>query len=117
VLFAAGQGNEPYGILVLAEKLNAPWHTFAGFKDGPDLLRRIPVGWPPEAHFQTLSSKHITTPGGFPADELDNLVNGVYASGLTVRTGDYIVLFKCEAKSPADLAAMTGSALATASEK
>jgi hypothetical protein len=117
VLFAAGQGNEPYGILVLAEKLNAPWHTFAGFKDGPDLLRRIPTGWPPEARFKALSSKHATTPGGFPADELDYSVNGIYVSSVTVRTGDYIVLFKCAAKSLADLAAMTNSALATASEK
>jgi hypothetical protein len=117
LLFAARQGNEPYGIIMLSEKLNTPWHSFAGFKDGPDFLRRIPVGQSPEDHFKILSSKHATTSGGFPVDELDYSVGGEYDSGIAVRTGDYIVVFRCNAKSLADLAVMTNSVLATRSEK
>lgn len=117
LLFAARQGNEPYGVVILCEKLHTPWHNFAGFKDGSDFLRRIPVGWPPEAHFKILSSKHAVTSGGFPVDELDYSVNGEYDSGITVQMGDYIVVFKCNAKSPADLDEMIRSALATSSNK
>lgn len=112
VLFAARQGNEPYGVLVLSEKLNTPWHNFAGFKDGPDLLRRIPVGQPPEAHFKILASKHATTPDGLSVDELDYTVSGEFGSGITIRFGDYIALFKCEAASLEDLDKMTQSVLA-----
>ena len=117
LLFAARRGNEPYGVVVLSEKLHTPWHNFAGFKDGPDFLRRIPTGWPPEAHFKILSSRHSITPAGFLVDELDYSVNGEYDSGITVQTGDYIVVFKCNAKSAADLAMMTSSALAISSDR
>ena len=112
VLFAARQGNEPYGVLVLSEKLNAPWHKFAGFKDGPDLLRRIPIGQAPEAHFKILASKHTMTSDGLSVDELDYTVSGEFGSGITIRFGDYIALFKCEAASLEDLDTMTKSVLA-----
>lgn len=112
VLFAARQGSEPYGVLVLSEKLNTPWQNFAGFKDGPDLLRRIPTEMPPEAHFKILASKHGTTADGFSVDELDYTVSGEFGSGITIRLGDYIALFKCEAGSLEDLNTMTKSVLA-----
>lgn len=112
LLFAARQGSEPYGIVVLSEKLNAPWHNFAGFKDGPDFLRRIPIGQAPEDHFKVLASKHVTTPDGLSVDELDYAIAGEFASGVTVRIGDYIVVFKCNAASLQDLDRMTKSILA-----
>jgi len=112
LLFAARQGSEPYGVVVLSEKLNAPWHDFAGFKDGPDFLRRIPVGQAPEDRFKVLASKHATTPDGLSVDELDYAVAGEFASGITVRIGDYIVVFKCNAASLEDLERMNKSILA-----
>lgn len=112
LLFAARQGNEPYGIVVLSEKLNAPWHNFAGFKDGPDFLRRIPIGQAPEDHFKILAEKHAATPDGLAVDEMDYAVAGEFASGITVRIGDYIVVFKCNAASLEDLDTMIKSVLA-----
>ena len=112
LLFSARQGNEPYGVIVLSEKLNTPWHNFAGFKDGPDFLRRIPVGWPPEARFKILASKHVTTPGGLVVDEMDYTVSGEFDSGITIQIGDYIVVFKCNSASLGDLDMMTKSILA-----
>jgi len=112
LLFAARQGNDPYGVIVLSEKLNAPWHNFAGFKDGPDFIRRIPVGWPPEAHFQILATKHVTTPDGLSVDEMDYTASGEFDSGITIQLGDYIVVFKCNTGSLRDLNTMTKAILA-----
>ncbi|HWG17362.1 MAG TPA: hypothetical protein VN678_05835 [Acidobacteriaceae bacterium] len=117
LLFAAQQGNEPYGILMLVEKLNAPWHNFPGFKDGADFIRRVPAGATPEERFKILESKHSTTAAGLVFDEMDYISGGVYHSGIAIQTGGYIIVFKCDGKSLADLAAMTGSALATSSVK
>ena len=112
LLFSAQQGNEPYGVLMLVEKLNAHWHNFPGFRDGPDFIRRIPVGATPEEHFKILDSKHSKTAAGFAVDEMDYSANGGYHSGIAIQTGGYIIVFKCDAKSVADLATMTNSALA-----
>lgn len=112
LLFAARQGNDPYGVIALYEKLNTPWHSFAGFKDGPDFLRRIPVGWPPEAHFKILANKHLTTADGLTVDEMDYTVSGEFDSGIAIRMGDYIVVFKCNTGSLRDLDTMTRSILA-----
>jgi len=112
LLFSARQGNEPYGVIVLSEKLNTPWHNFAGFKDGPDFLRRIPIGWPPEAHFKILASRHVITPNGLSVDEMDYTVSSEFDSGITIQIGDYIVVFKCNAASLGGLDTMTKSILA-----
>jgi hypothetical protein len=112
LLFAARQGSEPYGVVVLSEKLNTPWQNFSGFKDGPDFLRRIPIGQSPEDHFRILASKHAMTPDGLSVDELDYAIAAEFASGITVRIGDYIVVFKCNAASLEDLDTMTKSILA-----
>jgi hypothetical protein len=78
----------------------------------PDFIRRIPVGWPPEAHFQILASKHVITPDGLSADEMDYKASGEFDSGIAIRLGDYIVVFKCNTDSLEDLNTMTKSILA-----
>ena len=117
LLFAARQGNEPYGLVIVSEKLHTPWHNFAGFSDGPDFLRRIPTGWPPEAHFKVLANRHTTTPDGLSVDEMDYIVSGEFDSGIAIQFGQYIAVFKCNAASLADLDAMTKSILATRRSK
>jgi hypothetical protein len=106
LLFAARQSNKPYGVIVLSERLNASWHNFTGFKDGPDFIRRIPTGWPAQANFMILASKHATTPDGFAVDEMDYTASGEYDSGIAIRLGDYIVVFKCRTASFQDLKLM-----------
>jgi len=45
-------------------------------------------------------------------DELDYLIYGENSSGVSVQIGQYLVVFKCNAKTAADLAEMTKSAAA-----
>ena len=44
---------------------------------------------------------------------MDYAVSGEFDSGIAIQFGDYIVVFKCNAASLADLDAMTKSIMAT----
>jgi hypothetical protein len=110
-LVAARQGSEPFGIVMIAEKLHFPTeHNPMGFKDGADFLDRVGQGWSPP--MKVLRRKRSTNPDGFLLDELDYIVANEYQSGITTQVGEYIVVFKYNAKSSSDLAMMTKSILA-----
>jgi hypothetical protein len=113
-LFAAQQVGKPFGIIIIAEKLNVPTqHNPTDFRNGADFLRHIAPMWAPEAHFKILDNKHTTTPDGLPLDELDYSVSNEFDSGITIQIGQYLVVFKCNSASLADLDTMTKSILAT----
>ena len=113
-LFAARQGGDPFGIVMIAEKLHAPTpHNRTGFTDGANFLSYIVPGFGPDAHVKVLASKHMANPNGFVIDELDYAVANEYDSGIAIQSGQYLVVFKCNAKSPSDLEIMTKSILAT----
>jgi hypothetical protein len=110
-LFAARQNGEPFGIVMIAEKLHVPTeHNPTGIKDGADFLDRIGRGWNPP--IKVVDRKRTTNPDGFIFDELDYIVADEYQSGVTMQIGEYVVVFKCNAKSSSDLAAMTKPILA-----
>jgi hypothetical protein len=118
LLFAAQQTGKPFGIVIISEKLHVPTpHNPAGFKDGADFLNRIPIGWTPADHFKTLKTTHSTTPDGLSVDQMDYTVSDEFDSGIAIQFGDYIVVFKCNAASLADLDIMTKSILATRRSK
>jgi hypothetical protein len=118
MLFAARQGSEPFGIVMIAEKLHVTTaHNSTGFKDGADFLRRIAPGVGPDSHMKVLGNKHFTNADGLIVDELDYQIENEYDSGIAIEIGQYLVVFKCNAKSVADLTTMTKSALATRQTK
>lgn len=96
---------------MIAEKLHVPTeHDPSGFRDGADFLNRIGKGWNPP--MKVLSKKSLTNKDGFLFDELDYMVANEYQSGIAMQVGEYIVVFRCNAKSSSDLAVMTKSVLA-----
>jgi hypothetical protein len=111
-LFALRQGDQPYGIVMLEEKLHVPVPGDAhGFRDGPDFLSRIEPGLRPQVP-KILDRKHLVHPDGFIFDELDYLVDHEYTAAIIIQIGEYLVVFKCNAKTAADLGTMTRSVLA-----
>jgi hypothetical protein len=112
LLFSARQGEEPFGVVVLAERLNAVTPHSRGLRDGADLLDRIMKGFKPEEHEVTLSRRHFTSEEGIVFDEVDYTDLGGYESGVAAQIGQFVILFKCNAKSANDLAEMTRSASA-----
>lgn len=71
MLFAACEGGEPYGVVVLAEKLNYPTpHSPRGIRDSADFLGRL-MRFRPEEHVAILSKKHFTSANGLVFDEVD----------------------------------------------
>jgi hypothetical protein len=112
LLFVARQGDEPYGVVVLAEKLNVRTPHSNGIRDGSDFLDRLIRGFKPEDQAVILSRKHFTNGDGIPFDEFDYTTRGEYSSGIAAEVGGYLIAFKCNAKSSADLAQMTKSIVA-----
>jgi hypothetical protein len=108
-LFSARQGKEPYGVIVLAEKLNVVFPHARGFRDGTEFVDWVVRGFQPAQHAVVLTKKHFTTGDGVTFDQLVYTENGVASSATATRMGNYLVVFKCNAKSAADLAAMNRS--------
>jgi hypothetical protein len=108
-LFSARQGKEPYGVIVLAEKLNVVFPHARGFRDGTEFVDWVVRGFQPAQHAVVLTKKHFTTGDGVTFDQLVYTENGVASSATATQMGKYLVVFKCNAKSAADLAAMNRS--------
>ena len=108
LLFSARQGNEPDGIVVVAERMNVPTQHSGGLKSSSDMMNLI-VHFRPEQHVIMQPRKHFTNTGGFAIDELDYTEDGVPSSAIVIRVRDFLIVFKCNAKSAGELAAMNRS--------
>lgn len=104
LLFSARQGNEPDGIVVVAERMNAQTQL----KSSSAFLDWI-ARFGPEQHVVIQPRKHYTNADGFVIDELDYAEDGVPSSALVVQIRDFLIAFKCNAKSAKDLDAMNRS--------
>ena len=111
LLFTARQGDQPYGVVFVAEKLNVQTPHGTGIRDAQDMLDRI-TRFRPEQHVTILSKKHVTSANGFIFDEVDYREDGGYSAALLTPVSNFLLVFKCNAQSAADLANMTGSVLA-----
>jgi hypothetical protein len=102
LLLAAREGAAPYGIVMMAEKLNVgPSHIV----DGQDFLRRVQHGWGPGEVFE--GKKLRIQPKGLVFEELDYGIPKIqFDSAIVTRVGEYLLVFRCNAKSAADLKVM-----------
>jgi hypothetical protein len=112
LIFSARQGHEPFGVIMFAEKLNVPTRHTSGIKSGADFLDRAIQTFDPKGNPKILSRKHVENQDGLAFDELDYMIDGEYSSGITTQVGQFLIVFKCNAKTVADLAKMTESATA-----
>ena len=112
LLFSARQGDEAYGVVMVAEKLHAQTPHGSGIRDGADLLDRIIKGFKPEEEFVLLSRRHFVSPEGLEMDEFDYTTGGEFNSGIAAKVGEFLILFKCNARSKAELEEMDRSVVA-----
>jgi hypothetical protein len=66
-------------------------------------------GFQPGQHIAQQVRKSFKNSEGTLFDELDYLENGAPSSAIVTQIGQFLILFKCNAKPPADLAAMNQS--------
>jgi hypothetical protein len=66
----------------------------------------------PEQHAVIESRKHFANADGVPFDELIYTTNGEYTSAISAQIGSFLIVFRCNAKSEADLAEMNRSVVA-----
>jgi hypothetical protein len=111
LLFSARQGDAPFGVLVIAERLNAITPHSRGFRDGADFLDWVEK-FKPEQNAVIVSRKHFTNTEGLTIDQLIYTTNGEYTSATTAQIGKFLIVFRCNAKSAVDLAEMNRSVVA-----
>ena len=111
LLFSAKQGEEPYGVLVLAERLNAITPHSKGWRNSADFFDWL-GRFKPEQHVVILSRKQFTNAEGLAFDQLEYTQNGGYTSAIATQIGGFLIVFRCNAKSAADLAEMNRSIVA-----
>lgn len=108
LLFSARENDEPYGIVVVAERMNVTTQHAGGLKSSSDLMDRI-VRFRPEQHVVMQPRKHFTNPDGIVIDELDYAEDGAPSSAVVIQFGDFLIAFKCNAKSTGDIDKMDRS--------
>ncbi len=111
LLFAARQGDESFGIVALAERLNAVTPHSKGIRDSADFLDRV-ERFRPEQHAVIKARNHFTNAAGLTIDQLIYTENGAYSSAVVAQLSGFLIVFKCNAKSLADLEEMDKSVAA-----
>ena len=109
--FSARQGDEPFGVLVIAVRLNAVTAHSRGIRDGADFLDRV-TQFKPEQHAVIEARKHFKNVDGLTIDQLIYTTNGEYTSATAAEIGGFLIVFRCNAKSSADLEEMSKSVVA-----
>jgi hypothetical protein len=112
LLFSAQQGDSPFGVVIMAEKMGPTSHN-PGFKNAADFLDRIVRSFKPEEHMKVLARTHVKNAEGRDFEELDYQDGSGWNAGVVTQIGQFLILFKCNAQSAADLSAMTKSILAS----
>jgi hypothetical protein len=108
LLFSARQGDEPFGVVVLAERMGPTPHN-RGFRDGADFLDRVVSSFKPEEHARFQPIKHFRSSQGLIFDQVDYTDNSGIESAMVTQFDGFLIVFKSNAKSVADLAEMTKS--------
>lgn len=111
-LFTARLGNQPYGVVVVAEKLNVAGPHSAGIKSSDEFIGRIARSLRPGPMLAKITRTEKKNTRGMVFEELSYLLNGKPAAVMATQIGQYLIVFKCSAPSTADFARMENSALA-----
>jgi hypothetical protein len=113
LLFASKQGNQPYGVIMLAEPLGIGTPRMSPIRDSSDYLNRITRTWNPTGNGKVLKRSRTTNTSGLTFEEMDYTVYGEHDAALVTQIGQYLIVFKCNASSPEALAAMIRTVIAT----
>ncbi len=108
LMLAAREGDGPSGIILLAVKLNvAPNHVV----DEQDFLRKVQKSWDSG---EVLDGQQVRIQKDGPTFyQLDYEIPKVeFGSAIVTRVGDYLLVFKCNARSKQQLKVMDDAVLA-----
>lgn len=108
-LIAARQGNDQYGIVIIAEKTRALTSDLRDFQNAADFIARVKRGFDRSLTWKPLGERHLTNGSGLVIDEFDYVIAGEYSSAFAVSLDGYLVVARCNARSAADLKTMTDS--------
>lgn len=111
LLFSAKERS--FGVIIMAERPNFHRQLPNGETEGEDLLEHIKKWWDPAGDPKVLAQTHLTNPYGLVFYELDYTHFGEYMSAIVTQAGDYQIVFRCNANSPASLAEMTKSVISS----
>lgn len=111
-LFTARQGDQPYGVVMVAEKLNVAGPHSAGIKTSADYIDRIEHTLRPGPILSNIIRSQKKNARGVIFDVLNFQQNGKPSSVIATQAGNYLIIFKCSAQSAADMVQMENSALA-----
>jgi len=107
LMLAAREGNAPSGIVLLAQKLNvAPNHVV----DEQDFLNKVRKSWDGG---EVLDGQLTIQKNGLAFHQLDyEIPKAEFDSAIVTRVGDYLLVFKCNAKSKEALKVMVDAVIA-----
>jgi hypothetical protein len=91
LLFSARQGTEPFGVVIIAEKLGVSTQPSRGIKDGTDFLDRVIVSSGLTNKERILKRTTLTNTYGLTFQELDYLIDGGYSSAITIQVGQWLM--------------------------
>jgi hypothetical protein len=111
-LFTARQSDQPYGVVVVAEKLNVAGPHSTGIKTSADFIDRIQHALRPGPILSNIVRSQKKNTRGMVFDVLNYQLSGKPSSVLATQAGQYLIVFKCNAQSAADMVQMEDSALA-----
>lgn len=112
VLFSAKEGNQPYGLVMVAQKLNVAGPHSTGIKNSAEMIARLANSLHPGPVLSNIARSQHRSASGRQFDELSYSINGKPAAVIATGVGPYLIVFKCNAASAHDMALMEKSALA-----
>lgn len=112
-LFSAKQGTQPYGMILVAQKLNVAGPHAAGVKSSGDMIDRLAKSLRPGPILSNINRTQKKSARGVVFDELDYQQNGKPSVVMATQAGPWILVFKGSAGSPADIDKFEKSVLAT----
>jgi hypothetical protein len=111
LLFSARQGNQPYGVVMVAEKLNVAGPHSPGIKSSADMIDRLAQSLRPGPVLSNINRSQKKNAHGMTFDALNYTINGKPSAVIATQVGQYILVFKCSAESAAGMAQMEKAAL------
>lgn len=111
-LFIAGQGDQPYGIVGVAEKTNVAGPHSAGIKSAAEYIDRLTHSLHTGTLLTNFNRTRVNGASGMTFEKLSYLMRGKPSAVYATQVGQFVVVFKCNAQSAADMTQMEKSVLA-----
>ena len=110
-LFMAKEGDQPYGVVIVAQKLNVAGPHSTPLKTSGDLIDRISRSLLPGPILSNIKRSQKKNARGMVFDELSYLQSGKPSAVIATQVGEYLIVFKCNARSDAEIRSMEDSAV------